>query len=103
MSVTYQHKPHDVGGLGARFAKHGEDVAQRLLHLRGQSFRELPRRIPADLAAQENGLALRRDAVRIARGPRPIGRLQHAVRAHAEASCSSVRAMISFCTSLAPS
>ena len=79
--------------------EHGDDVGERLAHLRGEVVaHEALLRIPADLPGDVHLPALGGDAVRIAARPRPARRLQD-FAAHRRIS----RAMMSFCTSLAPS
>jgi hypothetical protein len=85
-------------GTGVSFVQHGEDVLQRLANLRRHPFGEALLLIPTNLAGHEHLAALGHDAVCISLRAGPAGGLQHLNR-HFKTS----RAMINFCTSVAPS
>ncbi len=90
---------HDVLGACAGTGKHGDDIGERLPHLRREVVAdEVLLGIPADLARDIHLAALGSDAVRVAARPRPTRRLQD-LAAHRRTS----RPITSFCTSLAPS
>src|SRR5688500_10950748 len=91
----------DMLGSGAVHGQNVEDVLERLPELAGQIGRsELLLFVPADDAGRKDGPTARRDAVRIAFGPRPAGRKQ---RLHGRNAFRWWRAMTIFCTSEAPS
>src|SRR5271170_4693866 len=89
----------------------GSDVAQRLRDLRDEIVAlKPPLGVPADLARKEDRPTSRNDAVGVACGPGPAYWLQGAMHERLLESVhqrqrdfTSSRAMISFCTSVAPS
>src|SRR5256885_4459236 len=70
-------EPHDVMRLAARLGQDLEDVGDRLAELAGEVARSpFALRRPANLAGDEDQAAFRHDAVGVALGARPAGRLQ---------------------------
>src|SRR5438093_756396 len=115
---------HDVLGPGAGFGQHGDDVLQRLPRLaREIAGVETTLCVPADHAADADGAAAGGDTVAVALGGDPAARLQDihvpcsficrfylSIRPRRQTALgpesdarSSSRAMISCCTSVAPS
>src|SRR6185295_19811074 len=93
--------PHDMLGAGAVLGEDRQRVAERPRELAvHRIFGEGLMLVPANDAAGKDHPALGADAVRIALGPRPAGRLQDL---HPLAPFNRSRAMIWRCTSLAPS
>src|SRR6478672_2988313 len=69
---------HDVLGSRARFGEHVDDILQRAVRLSDEFVGlELLLRVPADLAADDDQRAARRDAVRVAFRRRPSGWLKY--------------------------
>ena len=83
MSVRYHVSDVTCSGLRASLGQHVDDVLQGLADLADEIVGLEPAlAVPADLAADEDEAALGGDAVGVALGFRPAGRLQDRVRCH---------------------
>src|SRR3546814_4958069 len=86
VGVAADHVPrhaNDVFGRGPGFGEDRERVGQQLLELRRQTVREAFGRVPSNDAAGNDETARRGDAVGIAAGAWPAGRLEDGVDGHA--------------------